>query len=112
MSPRSGVRHMGGRVTGVGAGDGGGRRPGGINNGARGVHDDDDVMGLNGGFLGTHSGMPLGKLTGSLLGSLSGSAILNSAVWAAAAAAKRVSSATVKLASTQASLARSALTGS
>jgi hypothetical protein len=78
MSLRSGVRHMGGMVTGVGAGDGGGRRPGGVNNGARGVHDDDDVMGLNGGFLGTHSGMPLGKLTGSLLGSLSGSAILNS----------------------------------
>jgi hypothetical protein len=69
---------MDGGVTNVGVGDGGGRRPGGNSNGARGTDSSNNVVGLNGGFLGMHSGRPPGKFTGSLLGSLSGSAILDS----------------------------------
>jgi hypothetical protein len=78
MNPGSGVCHMGGGVTDVGTSDGGGRRPGGGSNGARGVDGGENIVGPNGGFLGAHNGKPLGKLTGSLLGSLSGNAILDS----------------------------------
>jgi hypothetical protein len=112
MNPGSGVYHMGGGVTDVGTSDGGGRRPGGGSNGARGVDGGENIVGPNGGFLGAHNGKPLGKLTGSLLGSLSGNAILGQAVWEVAATTKQASLTAAKLASTRATLAQSVLTAS
>jgi hypothetical protein len=56
---------QGGGVTGVGAGDDGGGLPAGGSNGTRGADGGDSVVGLNGGFLGAHSGRPSGKLVGA-----------------------------------------------